>query len=45
MSSKDLEKIAANVERFMNLVGMPDDKKRVQIEEELVGRMAGSADK
>jgi hypothetical protein len=45
MSSKNLEKIAANVERFMNLVGIPDDKKRVQIEEELVGRMAGSADK
>jgi hypothetical protein len=45
MASKTLEKIAANVERFMNLVGIPDDKKRVRIEEELVGRMAGSGDK
>jgi hypothetical protein len=45
MSLKNPEKIAANVERFMNLVGIPDDTKRVQIEEELVSRMAGSADK
>lgn len=40
MLTRELQRTAANVERFLTMIGIPDDRKRTAMEEEMVSRMS-----
>ena len=45
MLTKELHRTAANVERFLTMIGIPDDAGRTSMEEELVSRMSADGAK